>query len=158
DRSISCRTEADLYKALGMDYVPPELREHTGELEAAASHELPELVEADDIQGVFHCHTTASDGGNSLEVMSRAAKQLGLNYLGIGDPSQSLPVANGLPPQRVRQQQHEIDALNKRLKGFKVFKGTECDILADGRLDFDDETLQSFDYVVASVHSHFKQS
>ncbi len=158
DRSIPCRTEADLYKALGMDYIPPELREHTGELEAAANHELPELVELDDIQGVFHCHTNASDGGNTLEEMALAAKELGLKYLGIGDHSQSLTIANGLTPQRVRQQQKEIDALNHRLKGIKLFKGTECDILPDGRLDFDDETLRSFDYVVASVHSHFKQS
>src|SRR5579885_571047 len=90
--------------------------------------------------------------------MALAAKELGLKYLGIGDHSQSLTIANGLTPQRVRQQQKEIDALNHRLKGIKLFKGTECDILPDGRLDFDDETLRSFDYVVASVHSHFKQS
>jgi DNA polymerase (family 10) len=158
DHSVPCRDETQLYKALGLDYVPPELREHTGELEAAANHKLPVLVEADEIQGVFHCHTTASDGGNTLEEMALAAKELGLKYLGIGDHSQSLTVANGLTPERVRQQQQEIDALNKRLKGIKLFKGTECDILADGRLDFDDETLRSFDYVVASVHSHFKQT
>jgi DNA polymerase (family 10) len=158
DRSIPCRDEADLYKALGLDYIPPELREHTSELEAAANHELPELVELKDIQGVFHCHTTASDGGNTLEEMALAAKALGLKYLGIGDHSQSLTVANGLSPARVRQQQAEIDALNKRLRGFKLFKGIECDILANGQLDYDDATLRTFDYVVASVHSHFQQS
>jgi DNA polymerase (family 10) len=156
-RSIPCLDEADLYKAMGMDYIPPELREHTGEIEAATRHELPELVEAEDIQGVFHCHTTYSDGGNTLEEMARAAKALGLKYLGIGDHSRSLTVANGLSPERVRQQQKEIDALNERLRGIKLFKGTECDILADGRLDFDDATLRSFDYVVASVHTHFNQ-
>jgi DNA polymerase (family 10) len=157
-RSIPCRDEADLYRALGLAYVPPEMREHTGELELAAKNALPELVEADDIQGVFHCHTTASDGANTLEEMALAARALGLKYLGIGDHSQSLTVANGLTPERVRKQHTEIDALNQKLKGIKLFKGTECDILADGRLDFDDKTLQKFDYVVASVHSHFKQS
>jgi DNA polymerase (family X) len=111
-----------------------------------------------DIRGVFHCHTRASDGNNTLEEMAEAARTLGLQYLGIGDHSQSLTVANGLSPKRVAEQQAQIDALNKKMKGFHVFKGTECDILADGRLDFDDEVLATFDYVVASVHSHFKQS
>src|SRR5262249_33945387 len=122
DHSVPCRDEAQLYKALGLDYVPPELREHTREVEAAANHKLPALVEAAETQGGFHCHTTASDGGNTLEEMALAAKELGLKYLGIGDHSQSLTVANGLTPERVRQQQQEIDALNKRLKGIKVFK------------------------------------
>jgi DNA polymerase (family 10) len=157
-RSIPCRDEADLYKALGMEYIPPELREHTGELEAGANGALPELVEVGDIRGVFHCHTTYSDGGNSVEEMALAAKALGLKYLGFGDHSQSLTVANGLTPARVRQQQQEIEAVAREVKGIKLFKGTECDILADGRLDYDDETLRSFEYVVASVHSHFKQT
>ncbi len=157
DRRVSCRDEADLYKALDLIYIEPELRENTGELDAAADGELPKLVESDDLQGVFHCHTTYSDGGNSVEEMARAAKKLGLKYLGLGDHSQSLTVANGLSPQRVRQQQDEIDAVNQRLKGIKIFKGIECDILADGSLDFDDDVLASFDYVVASVHSHFNQ-
>ena len=133
------------------------MRENTGEIEAAETRTLPHLVEADDIQGVFHCHTTASDGDNTLEEMAQAAKELGLKYLGIGDHSQSLTVANGLSVQRVREQQAAIDALNKKLKGFKVFKGIECDILADGSLDFDDDVLATFDYVVASVHTHFNQ-
>jgi DNA polymerase (family 10) len=158
DRRISCRDEADLFRALDLAYVPPELRENTGEMEAAAEGELPNLIELDDIKGVFHCHTTYSDGHNSVEEMARAAQALGLKYLGLADHSQSLTVANGLSPERVRRQQAEIDAVNKRLKGFKIFKGTECDILADGRLDYDDNLLATFDYVVASVHSHFKQS
>ena len=156
--AVACKTEADIFRALGMDYIPPELREDTGEMEAAAEGRLPELVEAGEVQGVFHCHTTASDGGNTLEEMAAAAKALGLKYLGIGDHSQSLTVANGLTPERVRRQQAEIDGLNARLKGFRLFKGTECDILPDGRLDFDDDLLATFDYVVASVHSHFNQS
>ena len=157
-RRVAAREEADIYKALGLSYIPPELRENTGEMDAAADGELPNLLDIDDITGVFHCHTTYSDGGNSVEEMARAAKALGLKYLGLADHSQSLTVANGLSPQRVRQQQAEIDEVNKRLKGFTIFKGIECDILADGRLDYDDDVLASFDYVVASVHSHFAQS
>jgi DNA polymerase (family 10) len=158
DRSIRCRDEADLFRALDLAYIPPELRENTGEMDAAASGDLPNLIESDDIQGVFHCHTTYSDGGNTVEDMALAAKALGLKYLGLADHSQSLTIANGLTPQRVRQQQAEIDDVNQRLKAFKILKGTECDILADGSLDYDDDLLATFDYVVASVHSHFKQS
>jgi DNA polymerase (family 10) len=157
DHSVPCRDEADLYRAFDLTYIPPELRENTGEMDAAADGELPNLLEADDIQGVFHCHTTYSDGNNSVEEMALAAKALGLKYLGLADHSQSLTVANGLSPQRVRRQQAEIDAVNERLKGIKILKGIECDILADGRLDYDDDVLATFDYVVASVHSHFNQ-
>jgi len=130
----------------------------TGELEAAEAHRLPELVRADDLRGAFHCHTDWSDGGNTLEGMALAARRLGWKYLGIGDHSRSLTVANGLTVERVRRQQEAIDALNARLTGITLFKGTECDILADGRLDYDDEVLATFDYVVASVHSYFNQS
>lgn len=157
-RKVACKDEADIYRALDLDYVPPELRENTGEIDAAQGHKLPNLITRDDLQGTFHCHTTWSDGAASLEQMARAAKKLGLKYLGIGDHSPSLTVANGLTPARVRQQFAEIDALSARLKGIHVFKGTECDILPDGSLDYKDEVLASFDYVVASVHSHFNQS
>jgi DNA polymerase (family 10) len=158
DRNVPCKDEADLFRALGLDYIPPEMRESTGEIEAAEAHHVPKLVEADDVRGVFHCHTRASDGGNTLEEMAEAARELGLQYLGIGDHSQSLTVANGLTPRRVAEQQRQIDALNKKLKGIHLFKGIECDILADGRLDFEDDVLATFDYVVASVHSYFNQS
>jgi DNA polymerase (family X) len=157
DKLIPCKDEGEIFAALGLAYISPEMREDTGEVEAAEKKQVPVLVELDDIHGVFHNHTRASDGANTLEEMALAAKALGLKYLGIGDHSQSLTVANGLSPERVRDQLKEIDALNKRLKGIHVFKGTECDILEDGRLDFDDELLKSFDYVVASVHSHFNQ-
>jgi DNA polymerase (family 10) len=156
--SVPCRDEADIFKALGLTYIPPEMREDTGEMQAAAEGAIPTLVEADDVKGVFHCHTVYSDGHNTVEEMARAAKDLGLKYLGLGDHSQSLTVANGLSPERVRQQQAEIDALNQKLKGIKLFKGIECDILADGRLDYEDDLLATFDYVVASVHSYFKQT
>lgn len=152
---VPCRTEADFFKALGLEYIPPELRENTGEIAAAEAGTLPDLIEVGDIRGVFHNHTTASDGGAALDEMAAAAKALGLTYLGIADHSQSLTVARGLTPDRVRQQHKEIDALNKKMKGFRIFKGTECDILPDGALDFADDVLATFDYVVASVHTHF---
>lgn len=152
---VACKTEADIYKALELDYVPPELREDTGEIEAAANHALPKLISLRDIRGVFHNHTTASDGTATLAEMAAAAQDLGFEYLGIADHSQSLTVARGLTPDRVRQQQDEIDRLNESFDGFRIFKGTECDILADGTLDFDDALLGTFDYVVASVHTLF---
>jgi DNA polymerase (family 10) len=157
ERSVKCKDEADVFKALDLASIPPELREHTGEIEAAESGTLPELIELDDVKGVFHCHTTYSDGGNTIEEMAEAAKALGLKYFGFADHSQSLTVANGMSVERVRKQQAEIDAVGGRLKGIRLFKGVECDILADGSLDYDDEVLASFDYVVASVHSHFGQ-
>ena len=155
DRHVPCKDEADLFRAFDLDYIPPEMREDTGELDVAARHQLPRLVEAGDILGVFHCHTTWSDGRATLEQMAAAARDKGLTYLGIADHSQSLTVANGLSPQRVAEQLAEIDALNHRLRGLKLFKGIECDILPDGRLDYEDEVLAQFDYIVAAVHSHF---
>jgi DNA polymerase (family X) len=154
---VPVKEEADVYAKLGLAWMPPELREDTGEIVAAEAGTLPKLVEVDDIRGVFHNHTTASDGTASLEEMAKAAKKLGFEYLGIADHSQSLTVANGLSPERVLQQHAEIDALNKKLKGIRLLKGIECDILADGRLDYDDEFLKYFDYVVASVHTLFGQ-
>jgi DNA polymerase (family 10) len=156
-KSIRCKDEADIYRALDLDYIEPELREDTGEIDAAAEHRLPHLIEAKDIHGTFHCHTNWSDGTSTLEEMVDAAKNLGMKYFGIADHSQSLTVANGLSPERVRKQQAEIDALAKKVHGIRIFKGIECDILADGSLDYDDEVLKTFDYVVASVHSHFNQ-
>jgi DNA polymerase (family 10) len=157
-KPIACRTEADLFRALDLDYIPPELREDTGEIDAAEKHALPTLLEPDDVHGVFHNHTVYSDGANSIEEMARAAKALGLKYLGFGDHSPALTIANGLSPDRVRMQQGEIDAVGKKLKGIHLFKGTEVDILPDGRLDYADDVLATFDYVVASVHSHFKMT
>jgi DNA polymerase (family 10) len=154
-KSVACKDEADIYKALDLDYIPPELREDTGEIDAAAEHRLPHLIEADDIRGTFHCHSNWSDGTATLEEMVRAAKDLGFKYYGIADHSQSLTVANGLTPERVRKQQAEIDAFADKVPGIRLFKGTECDILPDGSLDFDDKLLATFDYVVASVHTHF---
>ncbi len=147
--------EAAVYEALDLVWIPPELREDTGEVDASEKNALPKLIEVKDIRGVFHNHTTASDGTASLEEMALATKALGLEYFGVGDHSQSLSIANGLSPGRIKKQWEEIDALNKKLKGVTILKGTECDILEDGSLDYDDELLAGFDYVVASVHTLF---
>ena len=155
DVPVPVKTEADVYAELGLQFVPPEMREDAGEIELAAAKLVPTLIEPGDIRGVFHNHTTASDGQGTLEEMALAAKALGYEYFGVGDHSQSLTVANGLTPARVREQWKQIDSLNKNLTGLTVLKGTECDILADGTMDFDDELLAGFDYVVASVHSYF---
>lgn len=157
NKRVHAKDEAALYKALDLDYVPPELRENTGEIDAAAEHRLPQLLEESDLVGTFHCHTDWSDGSATLEEMARAAQKLGMKYLGLADHSQSLTIANGLDPTRVKRQQKEIDALNSKLRGIHLFKGIECDILQDGRLDYDEATLATFDYLVASVHSHFNQ-
>lgn len=154
-KTVTARTEAEIYAALDLDYIPPELREDTGELEAAAARTLPVLVKDSEIRGVFHNHTTFSDGTASLEEMAIAARELGFEYLGIGDHSQSLTVAQGMPPATVRKQWAEIDRLNTKLDGITLLKGIECDILEDGSLDYDDELLAGFDYVVASVHTLF---
>jgi len=155
---VACKEEADIYKALKLAYVPPELREDLGEIEAAEKDALPELIEESDIKGTFHCHTTASDGVNTLEEMVRGAQEMGWEYLGIADHSKVAAYAGGLSVAKVKAQQKDIDALNAKLKKFRVFKGTECDILPDGSLDWPESVLATFDYVVVSVHSSFKMS
>jgi DNA polymerase (family 10) len=159
-RRIATRDEAAVYEALGMAYVEPELREGWGEVEAAAAGTLPRLVEVGDLRGTFHCHTTYSDGRASVAEMGEAARARGWRYLGIADHSQSAGYAGGLPPAKVRNQQAEIDGWNRARGGkgkqrVRLFKGVESDILPDGRLDYDDDVLASFDYVVGSVHSAF---
>jgi DNA polymerase (family X) len=152
------REEADLYRALELDYIPPELRENCGEFDAASAGTLPRLVEAENLRGTFHCHTTASDGHNSLEEMAAAAQSLGLQYLGIADHSRSSIQARGLDAARLRRQVAAIRKLNREFDNFRLFAGVECDILRDGALDFEDELLAELDYVVASVHSAFTLS
>jgi DNA polymerase (family 10) len=153
------QTEQELYKALGLDFIPPELREDRGEIAAAEAETLPVLIEWSNLRGTFHCHTTASDGKNSLIEMARAAMDLGLEYLGIADHSKSSFQAHGLDAARLADQVAEIRDLNASKEfqeaGFRLFAGTECDILKEGELDFPDEVLASLDYVVASVHSSF---
>ncbi len=157
-RRTAATTEAELFAALGLKFIPPELREGLGEIEAAEKNALPQLVELGDLRGTFHCHTTASDGRSTLLEMVGAAQALGWEYLGIADHSKSSVQANGLSEERLLRQIDEIAALNaSRRFTTHVFTGTECDILADGRLDFDDSALEKLDYVVASVHAAFVQ-
>ncbi len=146
-------SEADIYRALGLRFVVPELREDRGEFDAAEAGELPKLIEWHNLRGTFHNHTTASDGRASLREMADAALDLGLQYLGIADHSKASVQANGLDAKRLAAQGKEIDNLNAEFDGFRIFKGVECDILKDGSLDFPDDVLGSLDYVVASVHS-----
>jgi len=154
--TVPCKTEADLFAALGLAEIPPELREDHGEIELAARGPLPPLVARSDLTGTFHCHTDWSDGGATLEEMAEAARARGMKYLGIADHSRAAAYAGGLSVERVQAQWEEIDRLNKQYDGqFRLFKGTECDILADGSLDYPDALLEQFDYVVASVHSLF---
>src|SRR6266550_4269534 len=149
------RDEADLCRAVDLDFIPPELRENCGEFDAAESHTLPELIEKKDLRGTFHCHTLASDGHNSIEEMAEAAKSLGLEYLGIADHSRSSIQAHGIDETKLRAQLAAIRKLNKKFDGFRLFAGVECDILRDGSLDFEDKVLSELDYVVASIHSVF---
>jgi DNA polymerase (family 10) len=151
-------SEAALYAALGLPYIEPELREGLDEVEAAEAGRLAPLVRASQIQGVFHNHTTYSDGAASLEEMVASAKALGYRYIGISDHSQSAFYANGLKEDRIREQHAAIDALRKRVSGIAVFKGIEADILPDGSMDYPDEVLARFDFVIGSVHSRFNLS
>jgi len=147
--------EADIYRALDLDPIEPELRENHGEIEAAEKHALPRLIEWSNLRGAFHNHTTESDGRSSLEDMVAAAKELGLEYLGIADHSKASFQANGLDEKRLAAQVARIAEINASEKEIHIFAGTECDILKDGSLDFSDEILASLDYVVGSIHSSF---
>lgn len=155
---IPCRDETEIYARLGMEYIPPELRENMGEIEAAQKHELPKLIEAKDIRGVFHCHSTWSDGTASIQQMAEGTAKLGLEYIGMADHSAVAKYAGGLTPERVKAQFREIDTLNKKRRGVRIFKGIEADILPDGEIDMGERVLSTFDYVVASVHSKFNMS
>ena len=153
------REEADIYRALGLDYVEPELREGGGEFDAAEQHRLPRLIERENLRGTFHCHTTASDGRCSLREMADAARELGLQYLGIADHSKSSVIARGLDEAKLLAQVEEIRLLNQEYgPDFRLFAGAEVDILRDGVLDFSDEILGQLDYAVASVHNAFSMS
>ena len=155
---IRAADETGVFSALGLSFIPPELREGLGEIEAAEKGEIPRLVELGDLRGAFHNHTTSSDGRNTLAEMTAAAEALGWDYLGIADHSKSSRQANGLTEDRLHRQIDEIKALNASGRfRTRVFTGTECDILPDGTLDFGDDTLARLDYVVVSVHSSFGQ-
>jgi DNA polymerase (family X) len=156
---VPCKDETDIYAALGMDYIEPELREDMGEIEAAVHHTLPVLVQESDLRGVLHVHSTWSDGQNTIREMAEGCIARGFTYLGMTDHSKVAAYAGGLSEESLRRQGEEIDALNKEFAGrLHILKGTECDILKDGLLDYSDEVLASLDFVVASIHSQFNLS
>ena len=157
EKKIGGKEEEDVYRVLGMDWIEPELREDRGEIEAANETRLPKLVKEHDIKGDFHVHSNWSDGTSSIEEIARAAQKRGYQYVALCDHSKSLKIAHGLDESRLMKQIEEIDRVNEKMKNFQILKGTEVDILSDGRLDFPEKVLEKLDLVVASVHSGFKQ-
>ena len=157
-RRLASREEEDCYRVLGMPWIPPEMREDRGEIELAAEARLPRLVEAGDIKGDLHVHTRASDGNLSLAEVVDLARKMGYSYVAICDHSQAAKYAHGLAADRLAAEIEEIDAFNRTLKGFRILKGSEVDILSDGSLDFPDGLLGRLDFVVAAVHSGFKKN
>lgn len=156
DDLIACKTEDDILGVFGMDFIPPELRENNGELDAAANRNLPILVSAGDIKGILHAHSNYSDGSDTIEDMARYCMEKGYSYLGISDHSKTAYYAGGLKVEDIKRQHEEIDALNRKYPDFLILKGIELDILPDGSVDYDDEVLSWFDFTIASVHSSFK--
>ena len=157
-KPVAAEKEEDVYKELGLQYIPPEIREGSDEIKAAKENSIPVLVERKDIKGDLHCHSEYSDGHDSIVDMAAAAQKLGYEYLSITDHSQSLRVARGLKSGELIKQEEEIDALNKKNSGFRIFKSGEVDILEDGTLDYPGEVLKKMDLVIGSVHSHFNLS
>lgn len=158
DKYVVGKTEEEIYGKLGLSYIEPELRENRGEIEAASKRKLPGLVGYNDIKGDLHVHSTWSDGFESIESIANYSKKIGYEYVGIADHSQSLKVAHGLSEERVLKKINEIEKINKKLKNFRVLCGTECDIKADGTLDYSDKILKKFDFVCAGIHTNFKMN
>jgi DNA polymerase (family X) len=158
EKRLASREEEDCYRVLGMPWIPPEMREDRGEVELALEKKLPRLLEAADIKGDLHVHTRASDGNLSLGEVAGLARKMGYSYIAICDHSQSVKYAHGLATDRLAAEIEEIEAFNRTLKGFRILKGSEVDILADGSLDFPDDLLARLDFVVAAVHSGFKKN
>ena len=158
EKKVAGRTEASIYRSVDLPYIPPELRENRGEIQAAGDNRLPELVERKDLKGDLHLHTLATDGRNSLLEMALAAKKHGLKYIAVTEHSDRLKVAGGLDPPRLMQQIDEIERLNDQLKGIRILKGLEVEILEDGTLDLPDAVLARLDLVVGTVHSYFNLS
>ena len=156
--NIPCSNEADLFQALGMAYIPPELREDMGEIEAALENRLPKLVESSDLKGIFHFHSHYSDGSNSIKELADEVRRQGYQYIGISDHSVLPTMPGGLSEDDIIRQHEEIDELNKRYHDFYIFKGIESDILSGGSLDYSDEFLERFDFVIISIHSQFRMN
>ncbi len=158
EERIAGKTEEEIYSALGMDTPPPEIREDTGEIEAALEHKLPNLVGYDEIRGDLHIHSNWSDGASTIEDYVKKAIEMGYRYIAISDHSKSLKVANGLSEEDLLRRNYEIDKLNEKYSGkIKILKGAEVDILPDGSLDYSDEILSQLDFVIAAIHSRFNQ-
>jgi len=157
-RKIGGKEENDVYRVLGMDWIDPELREDRGEIEVAQKGQLPKLVQEAEIKGDLHVHSKWSDGTSSIEEIAKAAQKKGYQYVAICDHSKSLRIAHGLDDSRRTEQIEEIDRVNEKLKGFRILKGAEVDILTDGKLDMSEELLEKLDIVVGAVHSGFKQN
>lgn len=157
DKKIGGEIEEDIYSAIGLDWIPPELREDRGEIEAAGKKSLPNLVKVEDIKGDFHVHSNWSDGAETIEDIAEMARELGYQYIAITDHSKSTKIANGLTEERLLGQIKEIRELNKKLRGIKVLAGSEVDIKTDGTLDFPEELLKELDIVVAAIHIGFKE-
>lgn len=156
-KKIGGREERDVYVSLGLEWIEPELREDRGEIDAAMAGKLPRLIQESEIRGDLHVHSKWSDGTCSIEEIVQASQRKGYEYVAICDHSKSLKIAHGLDESRLMKQTEEIDRLNERLRGFRILKGIEVDILADGRLDLSEKVLEKLDLVIASVHSGFKQ-
>jgi DNA polymerase (family X) len=156
-RKIGGGKEEDIYRVLGLPFIPPELREDTGEIEAAFEGRLPELVTLADIKGDLHVHTKRSDGSHDYKDLIEEAKKRGYEYIAITDHSKGLGIARGLSEEKLMEEKKEIDSINKKLRGFRLLAGVEVDIRSDGRLDFSDDILRQMDIVVASIHSGFRQ-
>lgn len=154
EQRVAGESEEEIYQALGLDWIPPEMRENTGEIEAAAEHRLPSLLKTQDIRGDLHMHTTQTDGRASLEEMAESARALGYEYIAITDHSKALAMANGLDEQRAVEFAKQVRQINKNGLGIRIFSGIECDIRREGILDLDNDALAQLDFVVASVHSH----
>ncbi|MGC9986941.1 MAG: DNA polymerase/3'-5' exonuclease PolX [Terriglobales bacterium] len=157
EKPVARKTEEEIYAKLKLDYIPPELRENLGEIEAAATHTLPELIELSDIRGDVHMHTVETDGRNTIEEMAEAARERGYEYMAITDHSKNLAFANGLTDERALAHIEKIRAIGKKMKGIRVLAGIEVDILGDGSLDLSDSVLEQMDIVIAGVHSLFNQ-
>lgn len=154
-KRVTVGSEEEFFRALGLDMIPPELREAMGEIEAAARHELPNLLVYDDLRGALHNHSDYSDGSATIQEMAEAAIERGWDYIGITDHSESAFYAGGLKRDKLQRQLEEIDELNARMTGFRILKGIEADIMADGRLDYDAQILDQLDFVIGSIHSRF---
>ncbi len=158
NKKVAGKTEEEVYEAIGLPFIEPELREDLGEVEAAEEGRLPELIETSDIRGDLHVHSRWSDGAHSIEEVAEAAIEMGYEYIAITDHSKGLGIAGGLQAEDILEEKKEVDALNRKLRKFRILMGVEVDIRSSGELDFDEEILKKLDFVVASIHSGFRQS